>query len=253
MKTVVFKKKQVIALAASYVCVRLEGKRGKSLLEKLGLRGVPSYAVLEADGTEIESFTGTTDEQKIRSMLQGPLESLVEIAQTALLAAHALSAGGKHLPAYKAYALLATRLTWSEPSQEARKAIAAMKQDKKVWPGIELALAEEKARVLLSRAEGLLAKSSHGEALRWLDDAAKKYPRTTSGKRAKKLADGMRSDPAVMQAIKAAAQEKRARSWWNLAASYLRNKLDDKAKGYLQKIVKQCPDSSYAERAKAKL
>ena len=160
MKTVVFREKKVVALASSYVCALLTGKRAAALMRKLGLRGVPSYAVLKPTGEQIESFTGATDALKITTMMQEPLESLVEQAAERLAAARKLASAGQHLRAYQAFAVLAARLTWSEPSQAAAKAMAAMREDKAVWPQIELALAEQKARALRSKADSIWSNRS---------------------------------------------------------------------------------------------
>ncbi len=253
MKAVVFKDPEILSLSKSYVCVLLLASKNRSMMGRLELTGAPSYAVLKTNGEPIKAFTGTSDELGISTMLKEPLTSLVEAHEQRLEAAHRLAAAGEHVRAYLAYQRLATQLSWSAPAKAAAQGVNKMRADKVVWDKIQRSLREQRARELVAKAERLLVRQELSQALALLELTAKTYPNTPSGKSAAERAGKMRNNPEVMKTLRRLAQEKQARTWWNLASSFLRNKRPDLARGYLRKIVEKCPDTAYAAKAKETL
>jgi len=89
--------------------------------------------------------------------------------------------------------------------------------------------------------------------LGFLRELKSEYGDTEAGKKATKLLTQLQADKELIKAIEQWQKQEKARQLFEKARTYERNKMFDKATGFYEELVKDHPDSEYAEKAKARL
>ena len=103
---------------------------------------------------------------------------------------------------------------------------------------------------MLDSARKLEESKRWKKALDAYEKLAAKYPSTPSGQAARKRADEMKADEAIMAKVVEERAEKDCTKWLSLARSFMNNNLPDQAREQLEKVIANYPGTSYAATAK---
>jgi hypothetical protein len=136
----------------------------------------------------------------------------------------------------------------TESAASARKAAAEFRSSPAGKKAVKEMAREQAGRKEMEKGLAAAGKDD-AKALRTLDGIARKYSGLPVGDDAKAKAEAIRSDPERMKAIKAAEDERAAKSALFLARGLKDGGRTEEARKKLQEIVDKYPDTKYAKEA----
>ncbi|MBI5365698.1 MAG: redoxin domain-containing protein [Planctomycetes bacterium] len=113
--------------------------------------------------------------------------------------------------------------------------------------------AGERAGEMLARAKEREAQKAVAGAYGLDETLAKEFGDTQAGKDAAARLAEMAKDPALMAGVEAERAKAECEGWLRQAENFAKNKMSDKARELLKKVMEKYPDTEYAKRAKEKL
>jgi tetratricopeptide (TPR) repeat protein len=134
---------------------------------------------------------------------------------------------------------------------EAEKTIEnALKKDPPKKEGL---LAASGAKSLFKKAEGFLAKKKYAAAIKEYEKIAKLYKDTEHAAKAKSKLKELKADKVVQAAVREAEAKKKCDNWLQLARTLAKSGKTDEARSYYERVIKEFPDSSFADTAKQEM
>jgi len=206
---------------------------------------------------------------------------LNEACQAILAAADADYAAGRYKEALKQYTRISVNVSGLPAAKEALQKLQAAKND----PAVRTAEREAEAENRYSAVTAMIeadkkalaekAKPNLGEQpadqpsdidivlkmtmpkkasiLRTLDGLKSQYPDTEAGKEAIELLTQMQANEELIKAVNQWQSQDKVRQLFQKARTYETNNMPDKAIGFYEELLRDYPDSEYAEKAKARL
>ena len=165
----------------------------------------------------------------------------------------------KHVKAkawYEADEALATAASLAgdgDLAEKARTRQAELRKDEAIRSAIEQGRRDAAAVAALEALQTKAPKMQPAALLQAYDALATQHPGTKAAATAAAKAEAMRADKGLMASIANEAAEKDCKGWLSMARNFMNAGLKDKAKPYLEKVITQYPDSSFAEQAKEML
>ena len=114
----------------------------------------------------------------------------------------------------------------------------------------EAKISVQRADAALKRARQMIAAKDYPEAVEALDDLIATYPATPAAEQAKAEADALRNDPVIGKQLRDGPAAQDCEGWLSIARNLIKNSRADAARPYLEKVVEQYPDTTYAEQAR---
>ncbi len=103
------------------------------------------------------------------------------------------------------------------------------------------------------KAEVLLKKKKYVEAIKAYERIVKTYEGAKQSKAAQARLKEIRADDKIMTQVKAALEKRDCEEWLSMARAYVKNGNKKDAIEYYERIVKEYPESEYAETAREEL
>ncbi len=175
-----------------------------------------------------------------------------EAGAVKLAEAAALGKAEKWAAAMAAYGKVASQFRGTEVEKKAAAARKAIRTNPKIRAAAEADKAELDAKKILATAQAyekrrkyLNALSSYGRVVA-LGETSSRAAAAESIKR-------LKANKKIAAAMTAEKAERKARSLWSRAGSWIRNGQEDKAIELLNELVEKHPNSDYCAKAKEKL
>jgi len=214
--------------------------------------------------------------EKVRYELDEACRKLLQAADTDY-------AAGKYKDAIKQYASIAVRMDGLPAAKEASRKLQAARNDPVVRAAAREAEAEEgystvttiieaQRKAMIHQADAqaqegapapkqpsdveVIAKMTipkKAAILVALEGLKSQYADTEAGKKATKLLTQLQADKELIRAVKQWQDQEKVRQLFEKAQTYETNKMPDKAIGFYEELLRDYPDSEYAEKAKARL
>jgi len=160
---------------------------------------------------------------------------------------------GRTYEAYLALTEVAALAAESELASKAKDQLAKLLKEEGAEAAIEKGRREQQAADAVNAVEAKRSDIPPASLLKAYESLAATYADTEAGRTAGQRAKAMRSDTALMSRIANEAAEKDCPGWLSMARNFIKADLPDKARLYLEKVVKTYPDTSYAAEAKEML
>lgn len=103
------------------------------------------------------------------------------------------------------------------------------------------------------KAEGLLKKKKYAEAIKAYEKIAKTYKGAKQAKAAQARLKEIKADEKIMAQVKATLEKRDCEAWLSMARAFAKSGKKKDAIDYYERIVKEYPDSDYAETAREEL
>lgn len=181
------------------------------------------------------------------------LEKIAKKAEKELAEAEEFTAAKDYASADKVLVRIRRTHKGMPAATKAAQLLKDMHSNPEIAEMINSAKKEEKASRTLNLAEQARVTGRYAEALKQYDRLLKKYPGTESEETAAEKAAAIRSDPEIMAIVRDQLAEKECNRMLDTAESYIANQKFDRARVYLQEIIDDYPDTSFARKAKEKL
>jgi len=215
------------------------------------------------------------------NQLESVRYALDEACRKVLQAADKDYAAGKYKDAIKQYALIAARMDGLPAAKEASRKLQAARNDPVVRAAAREADAEDGystvAAIIEAQRKAMIhqADAQAGEGapapkqpsdieaiakmtipkkaalLVALEGLKNRYADTEAGKKATNLLTQLQADKELIGAVKQWQDKEKVRQLFEKAQTYETNKMPDKAIGFYEELLRNYPDSEYAEKAKA--
>ena len=193
---------------------------------------------------------GTDKDPDVRQRVEAAKAVLARVADERLAEAEKYIEAEDYYEASVALEALSNLMPGSEQAERAKQRLAELMADEEIRAAIEKGRREHQAAAILAEIRKDEEKKDPAELLKALEKLAEQYPDTEAGKEAAERAQKMRADPNLVNQLKSEAAEHECKGWLSMARSYISAGLPEKAKPYLEDILKKYPDSPYAEEAR---
>ncbi len=141
----------------------------------------------------------------------------------------------------------------SSVGKQAAQQLQALKNDPAVQKSITSRQMKEEADELEKKAILAEKDNRYAEAIQLYEKYLRLYPRAERADEVKKQLDNLRSDDNLQKRIRDQEAARECRGWLNMADAYLDQNKPEKAKPYLDNIIRKYPDTTWAAKARVRL
>ena len=167
----------------------------------------------------------------------------------ALAAVEKLIAEKQYLKAVTALRRLTVTKRGTDIAKQAADRLKAMQED----PAISLSIIDAKADAFEGRCVAAERKKDYALAIKLYEQYIQQFAKATRFESVKAHLASLKSDKAILAAVKSGQASKECKRWLGLAESYAASGLTDKAKQYLTKIIEKYGDTDWGTKARARL
>jgi tetratricopeptide (TPR) repeat protein len=159
----------------------------------------------------------------------------------------------KFADAFSKLSSVSQAYTGSPPGDKAAARIKELRADPAIRAQIDQAAIDAAADQAEGRASGEEKLGDYKSAIADYQAYVTAFPKSHRIDQVRAHLKSLQDDPAIQAKITSAEPEKNCKKWLSLADSYIQNGDPDNAKVYLQKVIDNYPDSTWAQTAKEKL
>jgi TolA-binding protein len=192
------------------------------------------------------------EELQIKSAIAqaGEVKDLIsEQLRNSLDAAEKAQREGRAKDAMRMYQEIATRFAGTQAAIQAQQNLQEMMQDPSLKGQAKALEAEQTADRLFSRAKAAQDAGKAGESYTLLLELKENYPNTEAAEKAQKLLKRLSADKEWLAQAREERAKEECENWMNMVRAYIKAGRSEKAKPYLEQIIKEYPDTSYAREA----
>ena len=143
--------------------------------------------------------------------------------------------------------------TYRELKEQIDQEIGRMQADSSVKSIIRKAMDNAKGQIKNDEAAELREDASYFAARELYREVTEEYPETEAAKIAQQAIDQINGDAQIRAEIRKVQAANQAARWYDLGRRHARMKFYDLAREYYEKVIKEYPDSTAAEKAKQEL
>ena len=140
-----------------------------------------------------------------------------------------------------------------EMKEKIDQEIGRLQADSSVKSIIRKAMDNAKGQIKNDEAAELREDASYFEARELYREVAEDYPETKAAKVAQQAIDRINGDAEMRAEIRKVQAAEQAARWYDLGRRHARMKFFDLAREYYEKVIKEYPNSTAAEKAKQEL
>lgn len=180
-------------------------------------------------------------------------DAIAKEAEGQLASAEGGAAAKRYTEAIAALSRLSAAYAGSPFGERATKSLAALQAD----PAVQASLGQDRinaqAKLLHEQAQTAELAKDYARAIRFYEQLIATCEKSDLAPAAKDRLAALKSDKAVMAAVRAKDAERDCRGWLSLADNYAKNGLKDKAREFLQKVIDKYGDTDWGAQAKERL
>jgi len=148
---------------------------------------------------------------------------------------------------------LAVEFKGSRVGDDAAEQLEKLKNDPAVQKTIARRQTQEEAEELEKQAITAEKDGRYAEAIQLYEKYLRLFPEADNADDVKKQLENLRSDDNLQKRIRDQEAARECRGWLNMADAFLQQNKPDKAKPYLDNIIRKYPDTTWATKARVRL
>ena len=170
-------------------------------------------------------------------------------AEAELAAAEKLVADKQYVQAAAQFRRLAATQRGTDVGKQAADRLKALLDD----PAIGQSLTDAEADAFEARCVAAERKKDYAVAIKLYEQYVGQFTKATRFEKVKARLVSLKSDKAILAAVRSGQASKECKRWLALAESYAASGVTDKAKQYLTKIIEKYGDTDWGAKARARL
>lgn len=180
-------------------------------------------------------------------------EAIAKDAEGQLASAEGGAAAKRYTEAIAGFSRVSAAYAGSPFGERASKSLAALQADPAVQASLGRDRINAQAKLLQEQAQTAELAKDYARAIRFYEQLIATCEKSDLAPAAKDRLAALKSDKAVMAAVRAKDAERDCRGWLSLADNYAKNGLKDKAREFLQKVIDKYGDTDWGAQAKERL